>query len=124
MKSLTKAESILEQINSQTKLGDLRNIAKEIKKDHSLAMELWATGKFMPRQLAILIMDGKLITPDLMTKLDKDMQTHPYDERNQLTDWLMANQLTKDKKSIELIQSWENSPSALQRRIFGITKGG
>lgn len=123
MKSLTKAESILEQINSQTKLGDLRNIAKEIKKDHSLAMELWATGKFMPRQLAILIMDGKLITPDLMTKLDKDMQTHPYDERNQLTDWLMANQLTKDKKSIELIQSWENSPSALQRRIFWYYQG-
>lgn len=123
MKSLVKAESILEQINNQTKLGDLRNIAKEIKKDHSLAMELWATGKFMPRQLAILIMDGKLITPDTMTKLDKDMQTHPYDERNQLTDWLMANQLTKDKKSIELIQSWENSPSALQRRIFWYYQG-
>lgn len=123
MKAQTKAESILEQINNQTKLGDLRNIAKEIKKDHSLAMELWATGKFMPRQLAILIMDGKLITPDTMTKLDKDMQTHPYDERNQLTDWLMANQLTKDKKSIELIQSWENSPSALQRRIFWYYQG-
>ncbi len=123
MKSQTKAESILEQINNQTKLGDLRNIAKEIKKDHSLAMELWATGKFMPRQLAILMMDGKLITPDLMTKLDKDMQTHPYDERNQLTDWLMANQLAKDKKSIGLMQSWENSPSALQRRIFWYYQG-
>ncbi|RWU04341.1 DNA alkylation repair protein [Pedobacter chitinilyticus] len=123
MKSQTKAESILEQINSQTKLGDLRNIAKEIKKDHSLAMELWATGKFMPRQLAILIMDGKLITTDLMSKIDKDMQTHPFDERNQLTDWLMANQLTKDKKSIELMQSWENSPSALQRRIFWYYQG-
>lgn len=123
MKASTKAESILEQINSQTKLGDLRNIAKEIKKDHSLAMELWSTGEFMPRQLAILIMDGKLITPDLMTKLDQDIQTHSFDERNHLTDWLMANQLTKDKKLIELIQSWKNSPSALQRRVFWYYQG-
>ncbi len=123
MKSSAKTESILQQINSQTKLGDLRSIAKEIKKDHSLAMELWTTGQFMPRQLAILIMDGKLITPDLMTKLDEDIQTHPFDERNQLTDWLMANQLTKDKKSVALIQSWENSPSALQRRIFWYYQG-
>lgn len=123
MKSSNKAESILQQINSQTKLGDLRNIAKEIKKDHSLAMELWATGQFMPRQLAILIMDGKLITQDLIAQLDRDIQTHSFDERNQLTDWLMANQLTKDKKLTELIHSWENSPSALQRRVFWYYQG-
>ena len=33
-------------------------------------------------------------------------------------DWLMANQLTKNKKTIALIQSWENSPSSLQRRTY------
>src|SRR5690606_34601289 len=55
---------------------------------------------------------------DLISKLDKDMQTHLFDERKQLMDWLMANQLTKDKKTITLIQSWENSPSSLQRRTY------
>ena len=30
----------------------------------------------------------------------------------------MANQLTKDKKTIELLKSWQNSPSPLQRRAF------
>lgn len=30
----------------------------------------------------------------------------------------MANQLSKDKKTIMLMESWENSPSSLQRRIF------
>jgi hypothetical protein len=63
-------------------------------------------------------MDNKLVSQDLINKLDKDMQTHPLDESNQLMDWLMANQLMKDKKTIALIESWENSPSALQRRVF------
>jgi 3-methyladenine DNA glycosylase AlkD len=118
MKRSSKAANILGQINTKTKLGDLRKIAKDIKKDHELAMELWSTGKFLPRQLAILIMDNKLVSQDLIDKIDQDMQTHPLDERKQLMDWLMANQLTKDKKTIALIESWENSVSALQRRVF------
>ncbi len=113
-----KATNILTQINTQTKLGDLRKMAQEIKKDPELVMELWSSGKFLPRQLAILIMDGKLLSQELIDKLDQDMQRHPLKERNQLIDWLMANQLAKDKKTIALMESWENSPSKLQRRIF------
>jgi len=118
MKLSSQAENILAQINTKTKLGDLRKMAKEIKKNHQLAIELWSTERFLPRQLAILIMDNKLLSQDLINKLDKDIQTHPFDERNQLMDWLMANQLTKDKKTIALIQSWKNSPSSLQRRTY------
>ena len=114
----SKAETILSQIHSKTKLGDLRKIAKDIKKDHELAMELWSTGEYLPRLLAILIMDKKLLSQDVLNQLDKDMQTHTLDERNNLMDWLMANQLTKDKKNIALMESWENSSSALQRRVF------
>ncbi|MBC2239226.1 DNA alkylation repair protein [Listeria booriae] len=117
-KKTKTAEDTLTQINSETKLGDLRKIAKEIKQDHELAMELWSTEEFLPRLLAILIMDKKLLTQDVLNELDKDMQTHPFGERNNLMDWLMANQLTKSKKTIALIESWENSSSALQRRIF------
>jgi 3-methyladenine DNA glycosylase AlkD len=114
-----KAEIIYAQISGNTtKLGDLRKVAKDIKKDHLLAMELWSTGEFFPRQLAILIMDPKLFSQDLIDKLDKDIQNHILEERLQLIDWLMANQLSKDKKNIALMQKWENSPSALQRRIF------
>lgn len=113
------AENIYSQIKGEsTKLGDLRKIAKEIKKDHELAMELWSTKAFFPRQLAILIMDKKLLTQEQINQLDIDMQAHPLDEKLQLADWLMANQLTKDKKTIALIQSWKSSKSVLQRRIF------
>jgi 3-methyladenine DNA glycosylase AlkD len=118
VKLSSKAKNILGQINAKTKLGDLRKVAKDIKKDHGLAMELWSTGRFFPRLLAILIMDNKRASQDFVNELDKDMQTHPLGERNQLMDWFMANQLTKDKKTIALIESWENSLSALQRRIF------
>ncbi|QNK57108.1 DNA alkylation repair protein [Paenibacillus sp. PAMC21692] len=118
IKRSSKAENILIQINCQTKLGDLRKIAKDIKKDHELAMELWSTEGYLPRLLAILIMDKKLLSQEVLNKLDKDMLTHAFDERNNLMDWLMANQLTKDKKTIALMESWGNSPSALQRRVF------
>lgn len=119
MKLSPKAEKIYAKISSTTtKLGGLRIIAKDIKKDHELAMELWSTGEFLPRQLAILIMDKKLLSQEVIDKLDKDIQTHKPKEQTQLIDWLMANQLSKEKKTIELMQSWENSSSSLQRRIF------
>lgn len=123
IKHSSKAENILSQINSKTKLGDLRKIAKDVKKDHELAMELWSTGEFLPRLLAILIMDKKLLSQDVLNELDKDIQAHPFNERNNLMDWLMANQLTKDKKTIALMESWENSSSPLQRRIFWYYQG-
>ena len=123
MKPSPQAENILAQINPQTKLGDLRKMAKEIKKNHALAMELWSSGRFLPRQLAILIMDKKLLSQDMIDQLDKDMQQHPFKERAQLMDWLMANQLAKDKKTIALMESWGNSPSPLQRRIFWYYQG-
>ncbi|MEX2484659.1 MAG: DNA alkylation repair protein [Brumimicrobium sp.] len=123
MKLSSKAESILSRIDNKTKLGDLRKMAKEIKKDHELAMELWSAKGFLPRLLAILIMDKKLLSEDVIKTLDNNMQTHKYDERIYLMDWLMANQLTKDKKKITLMESWGNSSSALQRRAFWYYQG-
>ena len=123
MKPSSKAEKILNQINDKTKLGDLRKIANDIKKDHDLAMELWATGKYLARQLAILIMDKKQLSQELIDKLANDIKQHKEDERNQLIDWLMANQLSKDRKIIALMESWENSPSSLLRRVFWYYQG-
>ena len=119
MKLSTNAESITTQISDgNTKLGDLRKIASEIKKDHELAMELWSTGKYLARQLAILLMDKKLLSQEVIDKLDNDINQHHEEEKLQLITWLMANQLSKDKKTIALMESWENSSSSLQRRIF------
>lgn len=124
MELSAKAKNIITQISDKsTKLGDLRKIAKDIKKDHELSLELWSTGHYLARQLAILIMDKKLLSQELIDNLDKDIQQHNEDEKLQLIDWLMANQLSKDKKTISLMETWENSPSSLQRRIFWYYQG-
>ena len=114
-----KAKNLITQINEKnTKLGDLRKIAGEIKKDHQVAIELWSTEIYLARQLAILIMDKKLLSQDIVDNLVKDMEQHKEDEKIQLTDWFLANQLSKDKKTISLIETWENSKSSLQRRLY------
>ncbi len=118
MQLSSKAEKIYKQINKNTKLGDLRKIAKDIKKDHAIAMELWSTGEFLPRQLAILIMDPKLLSQDVIDKLDQDIQKHSSEERLQLIDWLMANQFSKDKKTIALMELWRENSSTLLRRTY------
>lgn len=124
MKFSTKAENVLTQISDKnTKLGDLRKIANGIKKDHDLAMELWSSKLFFARQLAILIMDKKLLTEKVIDNLVSGINQHNEKERLQLIDWLMANQLNKDKKTIALIESWEDSQSSLKRRIYWYYQG-
>lgn len=123
MKLSPRAIAIYSQITSNTKLGDLRKLAKEIKKDHALAMELWSTGEFLPRQLAILIMDVKLLTQEAINSLAQDMMHHPTKESTQLMDWLFANQVAKDKRGIAQILSWETDPSPLLRRTFWYYQG-
>jgi 3-methyladenine DNA glycosylase AlkD len=124
MKTSTKAEKILTQITDKgTKLGDLRAIAKEIKKDHQLAMELWQSKHFFARQLAILIMDKKLLTEAAIDQLVDDMSQHNSNEKLQLIDWLMANQLTKDKKTLAMIECWNTSTIALKRRVYWYYQG-
>ena len=35
-----------------------------------------------------------------------------------ILDWLLANQLTKDKKTVALLESWEKAKAPLLRRLF------
>jgi 3-methyladenine DNA glycosylase AlkD len=124
MKLSTRAGKILTQISDKnTKLGDLRKIANEIKKDHDLAIELWSSKLFFARQLGILIMDKKLLTEEVIDNLVNDINQHNEKEKLQLIDWLMANQLTKDRKTISSIESWENCQSSLKRRVFWYYQG-
>ena len=119
MELSTQAKTIVPQITgTATKLGDLRKIARDMKRDHKLALELWSTGQFLPRQLAILLMDKKELSENLIDCLDKDIQKHHEEEKLQLIDWLMANQLAKDIKTVAFMETWENSSSPLKRRIF------
>jgi 3-methyladenine DNA glycosylase AlkD len=115
----TRAEEILSRLGDGTpKMGDIKAIAKEIKKDHDLALELWATGKVYPRMLAVLVMDKKLLTQEVLDGLAVDVLTHESDDRNRITEWLLANQLMKDKKTVALMETWQNAESPVLRRLF------
>jgi 3-methyladenine DNA glycosylase AlkD len=115
----TRATKIASELGSEgTQLGDIKKVGKEIKKDHDLAMELWSTGDFRPRLLSTLIFDKKLLSQAAIELLAIDMLAHEESERNQLADWLLANQLMKDKNTVALLTTWEDSPSSILQRLF------
>lgn len=115
----TQAKKLAAEIDRQgTKLGDIKKRGKEIKRDHGLALELWALGGFHSRLLSTLIFDKKLLTQNVIEALAEDMLAHDDDERDQLADWLLANQLMKDKQAVERIGTWRTSRSPILRRLF------
>ena len=99
MKVEKSKQDILTTIDSDgVKLGDIKKIAKELKTDHSFAVELWRSGGFHRRLLAVLIMDRKEIDMEFISRLVDDLKIHSDEERNQISEWLLANQLMKSKK--------------------------
>ncbi|MEM7363385.1 MAG: DNA alkylation repair protein [Pseudomonadota bacterium] len=119
-----ETSSLLKRLTTETlMMGELKKIAKTIKKDHDLAMSLWDSGAFQPRMLAVLIMDKKELTQDVLDKLADDLGSHNDDERARISEWLLANQLMKDKDTKALLESWENHQSPTLRRLFWYHQG-
>lgn len=114
-----RAKNLVDDLsNGNVLMGDIRKHAGAIKRDHELAMELWATGQYFPRLLATLIFDNTLITEQVIDQLMSDMMQHTSQERNQLADWLMANQFTKNKSLTALMTTWEKAENPIKRRLF------
>ena len=85
-------KDLLARLSSDTiKCGEIKKIAREIERDHDLAMELWESGEFHPRMLAVLILDKKLLDQDFLNRLAADLEGGDADEWPQIADWLMAN---------------------------------
>lgn len=114
----TRAKKLISEFAGAPKLGGIKKRGKEIKQDHDLALELWESGDFYPRMLATLIFDKKLLSETVIDEIASDLLDHEEDERNQLGDWLLANQLTKPKKLIAMLESWQENPSPVLRRWF------
>lgn len=120
MKLSTNAQKVYKKIAKEdAKMGDLKKLAKQIKKDHDLAMELWSTKEYLPRLFSALIMDNKLLTQEVIERLMKDLEKQQSeDEQNRVSEWLLGNQFTKDKDIIELMLTWEKHKLPLLRRLF------
>lgn len=57
------------------KIPEVRKLAKLIKKNHELALQLWDTQIHEARILASLIADPKLVTPELIDSWTKDFSS-------------------------------------------------
>lgn len=80
--------------------GDIRALAKKIKTDHKLALDLWKTGNIDAQLLAILLMKPKSLSAK---ELDKMVRTARY---AWVADWLNAyivkEQPPADKESFRI----------------------
>lgn len=90
------------------KLGDLRKVAKRIKSDHNLAMELWKTENFDARMLALLI-----IKPNELTSKELDQMVRSVNYER-VADWLNSYVVKLHKENEVLRQKWmaDNNPMA------------
>ncbi|HKQ50659.1 MAG TPA: DNA alkylation repair protein [Phycisphaerae bacterium] len=81
-------------------MGDIRTLAKKIKTDHALALELWKTGNIDAQLLAILIMKPKELSAK---ELDKLVRTARF---AWVADWFNAyivkEQCFADKETLRI----------------------
>lgn len=82
------------------KLGDIRTLAKAIKADHALALELWETGNLDARLLAILLMKPRALSAD---ELDRLVRSNAV---AQVSDWLNAYVVKAHPDKEALRQQW------------------
>ncbi|MDG1430497.1 MAG: DNA alkylation repair protein, partial [Paracoccaceae bacterium] len=100
------------------RMGEIKKLATSIKKNHDLALELWASGDYVPRLVAVLIMDKVQLDLTTIETLAADLGSMSEANRNRLSEWLMANQLMKSKKTIALLESWREHELPTLRRLY------
>lgn len=79
-------------------LGDIRGVAKTIKTDHALALELWETGNLDAQFLATLVVDVKKLSAK---ELDRMVRSISY---VRVADWLNSYVVSKhpDKEALRV----------------------
>ena len=88
----------------------LRKMAKEIGKDHELALKLWETGIAEARILAALVDDPKMLTEQQMEEWVKDLDS--WD----VCDQLCMNLLEKSPLAWKKIDDWAKRPEEFVKR--------
>jgi 3-methyladenine DNA glycosylase AlkD len=92
------------------KLGDLRTVAKKIKKNHALALELWKTENFEARMLATLIIDPKKLSANELDALVRSLD-HP-----RVADWLNSYVVKVHPDHEALRLGWMNDAHPMAAR--------
>lgn len=92
------------------KMGDIRALAKKIKIDHELALELWKTGNIEARLLATLIMKPKLLSPQELDEMARSI------DFGQLADWFNSYVLKEHPAKEQMREKWMNGDNTWAAR--------
>lgn len=100
------------------KMGDIRALAKKIKTNHELALELWETENVDARFLAVLLLDPKKISTEELTKLVMS-EKFPH-----VADWLYTNVIKVNADKEILRNEWMKSSNTMAvRAAWSLTSG-
>jgi 3-methyladenine DNA glycosylase AlkD len=81
-------------------LGDIRKLAAQIKTNHQLGLELWATGNIDAQLLAILLIKPKALSRD---EVDRMVRSTTF---TQVADWLNSYVVKHHPEKETLRQAW------------------
>ncbi len=81
-------------------MGEVRALAKKIKSDHALGLELWATGNLEARLVAILVITPKQLSSKQLEAMVKDA---PY---MWLAEWLTSYVVKQHPEKEALREKW------------------
>jgi 3-methyladenine DNA glycosylase AlkD len=109
-------------INSKNTLGisvvTLRKIAREIGRDHPLALKLWSSGIHEARILACFIADPKKVTPAMMNRWVKDFDS--WD----VCDQCCMNLFDKTPYAYDKVKEWSiRKEEFVRRAAFALMAG-
>jgi 3-methyladenine DNA glycosylase AlkD len=82
------------------KLGDIRAMAKKIKTDHALALDLWDTGNIEAQLLATLVIKPQTLSADELDKLTRSVTCA------QVADWLNSYVVAEHPEKEALRGKW------------------
>lgn len=91
-------------------LGNLRSLAKRLKTNHSLALQLWATGNTDARMLATMI-----LAPDRLSAREVESLLKPL-TYSKLVDELVFKVVANSVHADSLRARWMNSPAEMTGR--------
>lgn len=82
------------------KLGDVRAVAKKIKADHELALQLWDTGNLEAQLVAALLIKPKSLSAEKLDAMTRSTACP------QVADWLNAYVVAKHPEQDALREKW------------------
>ena len=98
------------------RMGDIRTVAKSIKTNHELGLELWRSGNLEAMLLATLIVKPKQLSDE---ELERMVATATY---GWLADWLTSYVVKQHPNKESLRQRWlQSSDSMLARAAWSLT---